>query len=380
MAIDYSKVPSACFVLDESLLIKNLQLMQQVQQDAGIDIILAFKGFSMWSAFPIVKKYLKGATASSYNEAMLCFEEMGKKAHTYCVAYQEENFRDILNMSSHLTFNSLGQFERFKQIVAEHAEKVSIGIRVNPEYSDVETDLYNPSSPVSRLGMTASHFGDTLPAGIEGLHFHVLCESTSFALEKTLEALEAKFGKLLKQAKWVNMGGGHLMTRAGYDTAHLVKILCAFKEKWNVEVILEPGSAAAWQTGDLVTEVLDIVTNTGVSTAIIDASFTCHMPDCLEMPYKPRIKGAALDATGGSYKYRIGGLSCLAGDFMEEYAFEKPLAIGDRIIFEDMIHYTMVKTSTFNGVPHPSIGIWRENGTFDLVKKFGYEDYKNRLS
>jgi carboxynorspermidine decarboxylase len=380
MPIDYSKVPSACFVLDESLLIKNLNLMQQVQQDAGIDIILAFKGFSMWSAFPTVKKYLKGATASSYNEAVLCYEEMGMKAHTYCVAYQQENFEEVLSMSSHITFNSLNQFHKFKETVNNFPEKVSMGIRVNPEYSDVETDLYNPSSPVSRLGMTASHFGDTLPEGIEGLHFHVLCESTSFALEKTLEALEAKFGKLLHQAKWVNMGGGHLMTKAGYDTDHLVKIILAFKEKWNVEVTLEPGSAAAWQTGDLVTEVLDIVTNTGVTTAIIDASFTCHMPDCLEMPYKPKVKGANADASSGKHLYRIGGLSCLAGDFMEEYAFDKPLAIGDRIIFEDMIHYTMVKTSTFNGVPHPSIGIWRENGTFELIKKFGYDDYKNRLS
>jgi carboxynorspermidine decarboxylase len=380
MPIDYSKVPSACFVLDESLLIKNLNLMQQVQQDAGIDIILAFKGFSMWSAFPTVKKYLKGATASSYNEAVLCYEEMGMKAHTYCVAYQQENFEEVLSMSSHITFNSLNQFHKFKETVNNFPEKVSMGIRVNPEYSDVETDLYNPSSPVSRLGMTASHFGDTLPEGIEGLHFHVLCESTSFALEKTLEALEAKFGKLLHQAKWVNMGGGHLMTKADYDTDHLVKIILAFKEKWNVEVTLEPGSAAAWQTGDLVTEVLDIVTNTGVTTAIIDASFTCHMPDCLEMPYKPKVKGANADASSGKHLYRIGGLSCLAGDFMEEYAFDKPLAIGDRIIFEDMIHYTMVKTSTFNGVPHPSIGIWRENGTFELIKKFGYDDYKNRLS
>lgn len=380
MPINYAKIPSACYVLDESLLIRNLELMKRVQEQAGIDIILAFKGFSMWSAFPLVRKYLKGATASSYNEARLCFEEMGTKAHTYCVAYQEETFGDVLRMSSHLTFNSLAQYERFKDKVIQSGLPVSMGIRVNPEHSDVATDLYNPSSPVSRLGMTASHFGDKLPEGIEGLHFHVLCESTSYALEEVLGALEVRFGHLLSQVKWVNMGGGHLMTRQGYDVEHLIKVLKAFREKWGVQVILEPGSAVAWQTGDLVTTVLDIVENGGVATAIIDASFTCHMPDCLEMPYRPRVKGANADPIDGQHRYRIGGMSCLAGDFMEEYSFEQPLAVGDLIIFEDMIHYTMVKTTTFNGVPHPSIGIWTTNNEFKLVKKFGYEDYKDRLS
>lgn len=375
--IDYEKIPSPCYVLDESLLRQNLSLMKTVQEEAGIDIILAFKGFSMWSAFPMVREYLKGATASSLNEAKLCYEEMKTKAHTYCVAYLEDEFEEILSMSSHITFNSLNQFHQFKDKVAGQA---SIGIRVNPEQSDVETDLYNPSSPVSRLGMTAAHFKDGLPVGIDGLHFHVLCESTSYALEEVLQALEQKFGHILPSVKWVNMGGGHLMTRKGYNVDHLINLLKTFKEKWQVDVILEPGSAAAWETGDLVTTVVDIVENGGQQTAIIDASFTCHMPDCLEMPYKPAIRGAYKEPKPDLHTYRIGGLSCLAGDYMDAYSFDKPLQIGDRLIFQDMIHYTMVKTTTFNGVPHPSIGIWQENNEFRLVKKFGYEDYKSRIS
>ncbi|MEQ9374279.1 MAG: carboxynorspermidine decarboxylase [Imperialibacter sp.] len=378
--IDYSKIPSPCYLLEESLLRRNLELMNDVQERAGISIILAFKGFAMWSAFPLVRQYLKGATASSLSEARLCFEEMKTKSHTYAVAYRDQEFDEIMKMSSHITFNSLSQYERFKDKVVAYPEKISCGIRVNPEYSEVATDLYNPSSPTSRLGMTAAHFGDKLPEGIEGLHFHVLCESTSFTLENTLAAFEEKFGHLIPQVKWVNMGGGHLMTKKGYDTAHLVSILKAFREKWGVEVILEPGSAVAWETGDLVSTVLDVVENSGVKTAILDASFTCHMPDCLEMPYKPRIRGAKMDPEKGKPTYRMGGMSCLAGDYMSEYSFDKELEPGDLIVFEDMIHYTMVKTTTFNGVPHPSIGIWKEDNSFQLVREFGYEDYKNRLS
>lgn len=354
--------------------------MRHVQEAAGVDIILAFKGFSMWGAFPMVKQYLRGATASSLHEARLCYEEMGSHAHTYCVAYQEKEIKEIASLSSHLTFNSLTQLEQYGDMVKGYNPQASLGIRVNPEQSDVTTDLYNPSSPTSRLGMTSSHFGDHLPENVEGLHFHVLCESTSFALEKVLEALSEKFAPQLREAKWVNMGGGHLMTREGYDVEHLISTLKAFKEKWDVEVILEPGSAVAWQTGDLVTTVLDVVENGGVQTAIIDASFTCHMPDCLEMPYKPKITGASSDLVPDNPSYRIGGLSCLAGDFMDAYSFDQPLSIGDQLIFEDMIHYTMVKTNTFNGVPHPSIGIWQEDGTFRLLREFGYEDYKNKLS
>ena len=372
------KIPSPCYVLEEELLERNLQKLSMVQKEAGIQIILAFKGFAMWSAFPMVREYLSGATASSLNEVRLCVEEMKTPSHTYMVAYRDQEIDEIASKSSHLTFNSLTQFEKFHERVA--AKGVSIGLRVNPEYSEVETDLYNPSSPQSRLGLTASHFGDKLPAEVEGLHFHVLCESSSYALEKTLQKFEERFGHLLPQVKWVNFGGGHLITRKDYNSEHLIKVLKAFKEKYDVQVILEPGSAIAWETGYLVSEVLDIVENGGVKTAICDISFTCHMPDCLEMPYKPTILGAHKDAGKYPHKYRIGGMSCLAGDYMEEYSFPHALELGQRIIFNDMIHYTMVKTNTFNGVGHPSIGIWGKEGEFKLVREFGYEDFRNRLS
>lgn len=369
-------IPSPCFVLHEKKLIRNLELIDHVQQEAGVEIILAFKGFSMWSAFPTVRKFVKGATASSLHEAQLCNEEMGVKSHTYCVAYSSNEFSSIASKSSHITFNSLWQYETF---VDEVPNDVSIGLRVNPEWSDVETDLYNPSSPRSRLGITKSQLGK-FPNRVEGLHFHVLCESTSYALEKVLEALEKRFGEFLPQVKWINMGGGHLMTREDYDTNHLIELLKAFKEKHDVNIILEPGSAFAWQTGDLHTTVLDIVENGGKKTAIFDGSFTCHMPDCLEMPYRPKLeKGSDIEKEGWM-PYRLGGVSCLAGDYLDEYWFEKPLSIGDPIIFKDMIHYTMVKTSTFNGVKHPSIGILRESGNFELIKEFEYSDFKNRLS
>lgn len=376
MAIDYTKVPSPCFVLDEEKLRANLDLIKSVSDRSGAEIILAFKGFSMWSAFPVVREYVTGATASSLNEVRLCFEEMKTKAHTYAVAYSEDEFDEILGMSSHITFNSLGQFERFK---SKAVGKISCGLRVNPEWSDVETDLYNPASPVSRLGITSAQFPDELPDGVEGLHFHVLCESTSYSLEKVLQNFEERFGRHLSKIKWVNMGGGHLMTREGYDTDHLVELLKKFQEKHGVKVILEPGSAFAWRTGDLVTEVLDIVENGGKQTAILDASFTCHMPDTLEMPYRPEVAGASSDASKSEYKYRLGGVSCLAGDFLEEYSFKETLQVGSRVVLKDMIHYTMVKTTTFNGVKHPDIGIWR-NGEFRLVKRFDYSDFKNRLS
>lgn len=375
MPIDYSKVPSPSFVLDEALLRKNLTLINRVQQEAGIEIILAFKGFAMWSAFPIVREYVKGATASSLHEARLCFEEMKSPAHTYAVAYRPGEFDEVVKYSSHITFNSLAQFEQFK---SKALGKVSCGLRVNPEWSDVETYLYNPASPISRLGITAAQFPEKLPEGIEGLHFHVLCESSAESLERVLENFEKRFGKHLSNIKWVNMGGGHLMTRAGYDVEHLIRILKKFREKYGVQVLLEPGSAFAWQTGDLVTSVLDIVENGGVKTAILDASFTCHMPDTLEMPYRPEVIGASREPNSG-HPYRLGGVSCLAGDFLEAYYFEKPLTVGDTLVLRDMIHYTMVKTTMFNGVHHPDISIWR-NGEAEVVRRFGYVDYKGRLS
>lgn len=380
--MDISKIPSPCFVLDEALLRKNLQLIDRVQREAGVQIILAFKGFAMWSAFPLVRQYLSGATASSLSEARLCFEEMHAKAHTYSVAYMPREFGQIMKYSSHITFNSQAQYRRYRRRLEKHPEKISPGIRVNPEWSPVGTALYNPASPGSRLGEVVENFKNGLPEGVEGLHFHTLCESSSFDLEKTLEQFELRFGKFLPGLKWVNFGGGHLMTRQGYDVEHLIGVLRAFRARHpHLHVILEPGSAIAWETGVLVASVLDIIKNKGVRTAILDVSFTAHMPDTLEMPYRPRVRHANAEPTPtDKHQYRLGGVSCLSGDFMTEYAFEHPLKVGHKIVFEDMIHYTMVKTTTFNGVTHPAITIWREEGRLDVVKKFGYRDYKNRLS
>lgn len=380
MPIPFDSIPSPCYLLDEKLLRNNLKLIKSVKDAAGINIILAFKGFSMWGVFPIVREYINGATASSLHEAMLCFEEMKTKAHTYSAVYSDEDFDGILERSSHITFNSLTQYERFYPKIKASGLQVSVGLRVNPEYSEVTTELYNPCAPGSRLGITSEHLSDTLPEGVEGLHFHSLCESSSFDLEKTLEAFEARFGKYLHNLKWVNMGGGHLMTKKGYDTLHLVELLKAFKAKYNVEVILEPGSAFAWQTGYLVSTVLDVVENHGIKTAMLDVSFTAHMPDCLEMPYKPKVLSAHLEPEAGKPTYRLGGNTCLSGDYMGDWSFEQELKVGEKLVFDDMIHYTMVKTSTFNGVPHPSIGIWNEQTGFKLIKKFGYENFRDRLS
>lgn len=378
--MDYSKIPSPAFVLDEKLLRQNLELINRVQQEAGIEIILAFKGFAMWGTFPLIRKYLSGATASSLFEARLCFEEMKTLAHVYSPIYFENEFDELMSYSSHIVFNSINQFNKFYPETKKVDHPISCGIRVNPEYSDVETDLYNPSAPGSRLGVGVDEFPDDLPDGIEGIHFHVLCESDSFSLEKVLENLETKFGKYLHKVKWVNMGGGHLMTRKGYDHKHLIQLLRNFKQKYNVKVILEPGSAIAWETGVLVSTVKDIVEHRGVKTAILDVSFTAHMPDTLEMPYRPKIVAATDPNKNSKYLYRLGGVSCLAGDFMEAYDFEKQLNINDLVIFNDMIHYTMVKTTMFNGVNHPAIAIWKENETLQIVKEFQYEDFKGRLS
>jgi len=378
--LDYLKIPSPAFVLEEKLLRKNLELIHKVQKDAGIEIILAFKGFAMWSAFPLVRKYLSGATASSLFEARLCFEEMKTLAHTYSPVYFENEFEELMKYSSHIVFNSLNQFEKFYNKTKKANHRISCGLRVNPEYSDVGTDLYNPSSPGSRLGVGSEEIPKKLPEGIEGIHFHVLCESDSYSLEKVLQNLEAKYEKYLHQVKWVNMGGGHLMTRKGYNHQHLIKLLKDFKKKYNVKVILEPGSAVAWETGVLVSTVKDIVNHNGVKTAILDVSFTAHMPDTLEMPYRPKIIGANNPNEKSKHLYRLGGVSCLAGDFMEAYDFGKELKVGEKVIFLDMIHYTMVKTTMFNGVNHPYIAIWKENNHLQIIRKFNYEDFKGRLS
>ena len=378
--MDYSKIPSPAFVLDEKLLRQNLELINSVQQEADIEIILAFKGFAMWSAFPLVRKYLSGATASSLFEARLCFEEMKTLAHVYSPVYFESEFKELMSYSSHIVFNSINQFNKFYPETKKADHPISCGIRVNPEFSDVGTDLYNPSAAGSRLGIGSTEFPNELPDGIEGIHFHVLCESDSYSLEKVLENLEAKFGKYLHQVKWVNMGGGHLITKAGYNQSHLIELLKKFSLKYNVKVILEPGSAIAWETGVLVSTVKDIVEHKGIQTAILDVSFTAHMPDTLEMPYRPKIIGTIEPNENSIHLYRLGGVSCLAGDFMEAYDFGHELQLGERIIFLDMIHYTMVKTTMFNGVNHPAIAILKENGHLDMVRIFTYEDFKGRLS
>lgn len=374
-----SQIPSPCYVLEEARLRRNLQLIRSVKEAAGVNIILAFKAYALWKSFPIIREYIPCSTASSIHEARLAFEEMGSPAHTYSPAYTERDFPAILRYSSHITFNSLSQFELFYPQVVADGNRVSCGLRINPEYSEVETDLYNPCAPGSRLGITADKLAH-LPQGVEGLHFHTLCESTSYDLEKTLVRVEERFGHLLPQVKWLNMGGGHLMTRQGYDTDHLVRLLRDFKQRHpNLELILEPGSAFGWQTGPLVSTVVDIVENHGIRTAILDVSFACHMPDCLEMPYQPAIRGAVTTLAPGLHAYRMGGNSCLSGDYMGDWYFDHELTVGERIIFEDMIHYTTVKTTMFNGIPHPSIACLRSDGTVEMWREYDYDDYKSRM-
>ncbi|UZR94896.1 carboxynorspermidine decarboxylase [Chondrinema litorale] len=377
--IDFSKIPSPCYVLEEKRLHDNLKTMDMVQKASGAKIICALKGFAMFSTFPLVSKYLPGTTASSLHEARLGYEEFGKEVHAYSPVYLEHEFEELMSYCGHITFNSMNQWEKYKSVVAKADRKISCALRINPEYSEVTTDLYNPCIPGSRLGLTADKFGDELPEGIDGLHFHTLCESSAESLEKTLEAVEEKFGHLLHQAKWLNMGGGHAITRKGYDLDLLITLITNLKENYDLEIILEPGSAVGWETGYLLSTVVDIVENQGVKSAMLDTSFSAHMPDTIEMPYQPKIWGSE-KSSEGEYVYKMGGLTCLAGDVMGNYAFEKPLEIGQQLIFDDMIHYTMVKNHTFNGVNLPSIGIWTEEGEFKLVRKFGYEDYRNRLS
>ena len=357
----YDSLPSPCYIMSEASLEANLQLLNLVQQEAGVSIICALKGMSFWHSFPLITHYLAGATASSLNEARLISEEMCCDAHTYAPIYLENEFPQLLIYSSHLTFNSLSQWDKYKDTALNCPKKVSFGLRVNPEYSEIETDLYNPALPGSRLGILAEDMPENLPEGIEGLHFHVLCENDSYALEHCLEAFEQRFAKYIRQCKWVNFGGGHHITRADYNIPHLIQLLKDFRNRYpNLEdVILEPGEAVGWQTGVLTSTVEDIVVNKGIKIAMLNVSFACHMPDCLEMPYKPTVLGAHEPTENDKFVYRLGGCSCLAGDYigMGDFAFDEPLEVGDRIVFDDMIHYTMVKTTFFNGVQHPAIGI-----------------------
>ena len=374
------QLPSPCYVMEEALLRRNLELIRRVARRADVEIILAFKAFALWKSFPIFREYIQCTTASSLFEARLAKEEFGSKAHTYSPAYTDEEFEDILACSSHITFNSLSQYQHFAPQVKGRA---SVGIRVNPEYSEIETELYNPCAPGSRFGILAECLPEQLPSDIEGFHIHCHCESGSDVFARTLTHIEAKFSKWFPQIRWINFGGGHLMTRKDYDVELLVKTLQDFHARHpHLKVILEPGSAFAWQTGPLVTKVVDIVENHGIQTAIINASFTCHMPDCLEMPYMPTIRGAEMvegEVSNAPYLYRIGGNSCLSGDFMGLWRFDHELHIGETLIFEDMIHYTTVKTTMFNGIGHPSIGMLHEDGTFELFRRFTYEDYRDRM-
>ncbi len=380
--VPWDRIPSPAFVLDESRLRRNLKLIRHVSEASGAEIILAFKGFAMWSTFDLLREYgVPGATASSLNEALLAREEMRGEVHVYAPAYSDEDFPELLRLADHLTFNSFSQWEKFRpQVVAARAagKVVGIGIRVNPEYAEVGTALYNPSMPFSRLGVTRAEFRDDLMDGVDGLHFHTLCENDSAVLERVLEVFERNFADVLPRVKWVNFGGGHLMTREGYDVERLIRLVRGFRERWGVRVILEPGSAFAWQTGWLVSTVLDVVRNEK-DIAILDVSVSAHMPDVLEMPYRPRVLGAG-ETGEQAHDYVLGGTTCLSGDVVGEYSFDHPLQAGERVIFDDMIHYTMVKTTFFNGVKHPDIGILRMDGTYERVTTFGYEEFKAKLS
>ncbi|RXE74419.1 carboxynorspermidine decarboxylase [Muribaculaceae bacterium Isolate-013 (NCI)] len=368
------------YIVYEQKLRHNIELITSVAQRAGVEIIMAFKANALWKTFGSFRAFGVKSTASSLNELQLGNEELRSLVHSYCPAYTPETIGRYLEGSSHITFNSISQWERFRADVERFnyngPHSVSPGLRVNPQCSVIDTDIYNPALPGSRFGVTADIIGRQLPDGIEGLHFHALCESSSHDLEKVLAAFEEQFGHLLPQVKWVNMGGGHLMTREGYDTDHLVELLRGFRSRYPwLTVILEPGSAWTWRTGDLVCSVVDIVDNQGVKTAIIDGSFACHMPDCLEMPYRPAITESTPEGT----PYRIGGNSCLSGDFVGDWHFATTLKIGDRLTFEDMNHYTTVKTNMFNGIQHPSVIFERLDGTQQVLRRYTYDDYKERM-
>lgn len=382
---DYIKFPSPCYILEEKLLCRNLSLIKHVADEAGVEIILAFKAYALWKTFPIFREYINHTTASSLSEARLAYEQFGTKAHTYSPAYDSTNFPTIVDCSSHITFNSLTQYERFyPQTIGK---EISCGIRVNPEYSEIETEIYNPCAPGSRFGILADDLPEILPQGIEGFHCHCHCESSAESLERTLVHLEDKFGKWFSQIKWLNLGGGHLMTRKDYNVELLISILKGLRNRYPwLKIILEPGSAFAWQTGPLLSQVVDIVENKGIKTAILNVSFACHMPDCLEMPYHPTVRGAETLETEeeiinckSQHIYRLGGNSCLSGDFMSSWAFDHELSIGEYIVFEDMIHYTTVKTHTFNGVSHPAISMVDLEGNVIKLREYDYEDYKSRM-
>jgi len=377
-SIDFQSMHSPAFVLDETRLRANMELLEYVQQASGASIICALKGYSLWSSFPLMRPYLKGTTASSLWEAELGADTFGGEVHVYAAAYTDAEFPRLCELAHHISFNSFAQWERFKPLLEGAPRKIEVGIRINPEYSENATPMYDPTIPFSRLGVTRAEFKPDLLEGISGMHFHTLSAKGSDTLERTLGAVEEKFGEFLPQMKWVNMGGGHAISQEGYDVERLIRVVRDFREKWGVDVILEPGEAVGWKTGWLVSSVLDTLHN-GMDLAILDVSASAHMPDTLEMPYRPDILGAG-ESGEKAYTYQLGGGTCLAGDIIGTYSFDKPLEVGQKLIFEDMIHYTMVKTTFFNGVKHPDIAILRENGTLETVREFTYQDFKARLS
>ena len=383
MQMIFNQIKMPAYILEEEKLRRNLSLIKGVADEAGIEIILAFKAFALWKTFPIFREYINSTTASSLSEARLAYEEFGAPAHTFSPAYTDLEIEDIARMSSHLTFNSLSQYSRHHTKALETNSNLKLGVRVNPEYSEIGTDIYNPCAPGTRFGVLASQLPERLPEDITGFHCHCHCESGADVFQRTLVHIEEKFSKWFDQLEWINFGGGHLMTRKDYDIRLLIDILKDFKKRYpNLKVILEPGSAFAWQTGALVRHVVDVVENKGIKTAILDVSFTCHMPDCLEMPYWPTVRGA--ETIEGEYGegeniYRLGGNSCLSGDWMQSWKFDHALQIGETVIFEDMIHYTTVKTCTFNGITHPDICLLKKNGELQVLRHFDYQDYKNRM-
>ncbi|MFT7823208.1 MAG: carboxynorspermidine decarboxylase [Sulfurimonas sp.] len=376
---DYRSLPSPCWLLDESKLRNNLETLNYLQVQSGAKVLLALKGYALWKSFDLIKSYLHGCCASGLHEAKLAHEEFGKEVHTYSPAFKEEEIEEVARISHHMVFNTPAQFKHFAPKAKKANPDISLGLRVNPEFSQAPKEIYNPCGLYSRLGTTIANFDESIVEGCDGLHFHALCEEDSDALEGVLKTFEEKFGTYIPGMKWINFGGGHHITRQGYDIEKLIRMIRAFKTRYpHIEIYLEPGEAIGWQTGPLMATVLDIMHN-GIDIAILDTSAEAHMPDTIIMPYRAEVRGAG-EAGEKEYTYRLAGNTCLAGDIMGDYSFDQPLKIGDTIRFEDQMHYTMVKATTFNGIKLPAIGIQRENGTIDIVREFDYGEFKRRLS
>ncbi len=379
----YSELACPTYILNETKLRRNLEIISRVSRLADVEIILAFKAYALWRTFPIFREYIGATTASSLNEARLGFEEFGAPTHTFSPAYEDSEIEEIARCSSHIVFNSMSQYERFREQVRQANRDISIGLRLNPEYSEVATLLYNSCAPGTRFGIASDKLPKKLPDDVKGFHIHCHCESGSDVFARTLKHFEARFSPWLEQVEWMNFGGGHLMTRKDYDIQNLIDILTGFRQRYpHLKIIMEPGSAFAWQTGELVSQIVDIVEHDGIKTAILNVSFTCHMPDCLEMPYQPEVRRAKIvdDTNARSPRvYRLGGNSCLSGDWMGYWQFDYDLQVGENIIFEDMLHYTTVKTNMFNGIPHPDIALLHADGELETLRRFTYEDYRSRM-